>query len=518
MSICTRFLSRAVVLALAAVPALAGAQTAMKSATWWNPAEGGWGVFTIDQGNVVAPGWFTYDSDGEPVWFLVPGATAQADGSFKGDILRFTGVPFAQIAGSAADPASKIGEATLRFSGDKSLEFTTVIAGATQTKSLTRFNFSGKDLVCKSSTAPRAAASNYSDLWSSPGSSGWGVHMSHVDNDLYATWYTYDTDREAIFLIGAATKQADGSFTGPLLRQKDGTPFSQINGAKPSAGANPIGTVTLRFTDGENATFSYTVGNVTQTKSLKRSQFGSVASVCEVQPYQSNTGGSDETCQPPYSIGDRRTVRVDSSSNGTAAAPQTHNERIVREATFNGQAGLLQEYDGQTSAGTGVYARNYVANGNGTAVSFGAEAIDPGNGAVLSTTVNDPARIEMPLAFAIGQTSTLSWTARGSAQGFSTTTQLTNVWKLVARENVTVAAGTFPACKFEVTIGENSAISGVSTDTDLTGTAWTSPTFGLLKRSLAGTSRVTGFGQNITTSLTSTEELLSATIGGQSTR
>ena len=82
----------ALLLALA-TPGLAAAQTAMKSATWWNPDEGGWGVFTIDQGNVVAPGWFTYDSDGEPVWFLVPGATLQGDGSYKGDILRFTGVP-----------------------------------------------------------------------------------------------------------------------------------------------------------------------------------------------------------------------------------------------------------------------------------------------------------------------------------------------------------------------------------------------------------------------------------------
>ena len=88
---------------------LASAQTglALKSATWWDPSEAGWGLFTIDQGNVLAPGWFTYDEDGEPTWFLVPGALPQADGSWKGDILKFEGVPFDQIAGAAADPGAR---------------------------------------------------------------------------------------------------------------------------------------------------------------------------------------------------------------------------------------------------------------------------------------------------------------------------------------------------------------------------------------------------------------------------
>ena len=512
-------LSRAVLLALA-LPGLAGAQTVMKSGTWWNPDEGGWGVFTIDQGNVVAPGWFTYDTDGEPVWFLVPGATLQGDGSYKGDILRFTGVPFAQISGSAADPATKIGEATLRFTGDKAMSFTTVIAGATQTKNLTRFNFSGNDLVCRASSAPRTGATNYSDLWSSPGSSGWGVHMSHLDNALYATWYTYDSDREAIFLIGSLTRQGDGSFSGPLLRQKNGTPYPQINGTRPSAGADPIGTATLRFSDGETATFSYTVGSVTQSKTLKRSQFGSTASVCSVEPYQTTTTpgtGSGETCYPAYAIGDTRNVRVDGSSNGTAAAPATHRERITGAASFNGQSGFVQEYDRQASAGTGVYARNYVGNGSNTLASFGAESFNPATGALLATSLNEPARIEMPRSFAIGETWQQAWKVRATASGVATTVDVYASWKLVGRETVTVAAGTFNACKFEITAGENSTVSGVATDTDVTGTAWTSPVFGLLKQTTTGTSRVSAFGQNLTTNLASTQELLSATVGGQST-
>ena len=507
-------LSRAVLLALA-LPGAAFAQTAMKSATWWNPAEGGWGVFTIDQGNVVAPGWFTYDTDGEPVWFLVPGATLQGDGSYKGDILRFTGVPFAQIQGSAADPSTKIGEATLRFSGDKAMTFTTVIGGATQTKNLTRFNFNGNDLVCRSTTAPRASATNYSDLYSSPGSSGWGVHISHLDTAMYATWYTYDSDREAIFLIGALTRQGDGSFTGPLLRQKNGTPYAQISGSSPSTGSDQIGTLTVRFSDGETATFSYTVGNVTQTKTIKRTQFGSTASVCTVEPYTTtqNPGGGAETCFPPYGIGDVRNVRTISGGS-----EETHRERIVREGTFNGQSGLVEEYDQSNNPQTGgaVYTRNYVANGSGTRVSFGAEALS--GGAVISTSTNDPARIEFPNAMNVGQTHSLAWKVRATASGFSGTIDLTTKWKLVGKESVTVPAGTFSACKFEVATTEDSNTAGATTDTDLTGIAWTSPTFGLLKQTTTGTSRVTvPFLGTQTQNIDSTTELLSATVGGQST-
>ena len=107
--------------------------------------------------------------------------------------------------------------------------------------------------------------------------------------------------------------------------------------------------------------------------------------------------------------------------------------------------------------------------------------------------------------------------AFGNREGTATTIDVYSTWKLVGRESVTVPAGTFNACKFEITAGENSSISGVSTDTDLTGTAWTHAPVGLVKQVTTGTSRVTGFGQNISNTLSSTQELLSATMGGQTT-
>jgi hypothetical protein len=452
----------------------------------------------------------------------VPNSTRQADGSYVGPIVKFSGVPFAQIAGNASDPPQTLGQATLRFNSDKSMQFAYTIGTRSQSKTLERTNFAGKDLVCRPGTGPRTTATNYSDVWSSATSTGWGVHIAHLDDALYATWYTYDPDRESIFLIGTTTRQPDGSYTGPLYRQRNGTPYYQINGTRPSSGNDVVGTVTLRFSDGENATFSYTVGNVTQSKTLRRSQVGSATNVCTVEPFTTTGGGGggggsgQEECFPPYRIGDTRQIRDNATSNGQAST-NTFRETVVREATFNGQAGFLQEVDGQTSAGTGVYARNYLGNGDNTTASFGAEALNPSTGQVISTSTNVPARVELARSFTVGQTVPLDFKVNGTAQGFSTTIDIKATYKLLGRESVTVPAGTFNACKFETTTEQNSSVSGISTRTLLAGTSWTSPVFGLLKRQDSGNTTVSGFGINTTTQQSSTQELLSARMNGQST-
>ena len=37
-------------------------------------------------------------------------------------------------------------------------------------------------------------AQNYSDMWFNPSESGWGVTIADHETQLFAVWYTYDTD------------------------------------------------------------------------------------------------------------------------------------------------------------------------------------------------------------------------------------------------------------------------------------------------------------------------------------
>lgn len=259
----------------------------LKSATWWKSDEAGWGLFIFDQGNLLAPAWFTYDTDGEPVWFLAAGAFSQPDGSYSGDLFRFTGVPLAQISGIANDPPTQVGNVVLRFSGDTGLSFQYTVNGVIQTKQMTRFPFGQSAVVCRASpTTSRVTALNFSDIWwGGAQTAGWGLFINQVDDLLFAIWYTYDTDREPLFLVISTNRQPDGSYSGQVFRQRNGTPFSMINGAPPSPGNDVIGTATFRFTDGENGTFSYSLnGGVNQSKPITRLLVGNQASICSSEP------------------------------------------------------------------------------------------------------------------------------------------------------------------------------------------------------------------------------------------
>jgi hypothetical protein len=255
---------------------------AKRSATWWIAAEGGWGLSVFDQGNVLVPAWFTYDLDGEPAWFLVAGAFAQPDGSYRGQLFRLTGTPFDRIDGPATETTTPLGTATLRYRGEDELEFEYDANGVLQRKTMARFPYGARTFGCSGTPATaRAAATNYTDVWTGAGDNpGWGLTLFHIDDALFAAWYTYDTDHEPVFFIIATTRQADGSYAGNVLRQRNGTPFPDISAAPPSAGSDAIGTATLRFSDGTHGTFGYAIGSVVQSKPIVRLQVGDQATVC----------------------------------------------------------------------------------------------------------------------------------------------------------------------------------------------------------------------------------------------
>jgi hypothetical protein len=528
MSLLRRPLARALFAALACVPALAFAQSASqnRTSTWSVPTEGGWGMFTLDQGNVLAASWFSYDEDGEPTWFLIPNALVQGDGGFRGDLLKFSGVPFAQIAGNAADPAQRVGEATLRFSGDKSLQFSYVVGNRSQTKTLERTNFAGKDLVCKASSGSRLSATNYSDVWSSPTSTGWGVHIAHVDDALYATWYTYDPDRESIFLIGGTTRQADGSFTGPLFRQRNGTPYHQINGSKPSSGADAVGTVTLRFTDGENATFSYTVDGVTQSKTLRRSQVGNATNVCEVKPYTTsggNNGGSgQDECYPPLAVGDRYRIR---STPGSGAIGETDVE-VVGTETYQGHPVFRIRYR-PVGQNTAAEVFEFIEQTATERIHYGSQGYIPEVQAQGTTRFEPPVRT--PRSTPVGSSGRLLYKAitnyTAAGQNVSSTIDFDETWARVGTETQSSPAGTFAgACKFDVTLKSDVTISsfGVSTRStvDALATQWAHPNIGGFRGISESTSSISITGAPVPipptiTNSTGLSEIVSASIGGR---
>ena len=89
---------------------------------WFNPSESGWGLALAQHGNNIFGVWYTYDTDGEPLWFVLPGGSFAGPNSFSGTLYRTTGPYFGN---ASFDPAMVIGTqagtATIDFGGTKSL-------------------------------------------------------------------------------------------------------------------------------------------------------------------------------------------------------------------------------------------------------------------------------------------------------------------------------------------------------------------------------------------------------------
>jgi hypothetical protein len=90
---------------VAATLAPIGAQALNLSYLWWNPAESGWGVNTVQQDDTAVVTLYVYDADGEPTWLSgVASTCALGPGGlpyFSGTLYRTRG----SFYGSAFDPA-----------------------------------------------------------------------------------------------------------------------------------------------------------------------------------------------------------------------------------------------------------------------------------------------------------------------------------------------------------------------------------------------------------------------------
>jgi serine protease len=262
---------------------------------WWaTPAgsESGWGINFAHQGDEIFASWFTYDLTGKGLWMVMT-ATKTGDNVYAGTLYRLTGpafdaMPFPPLGTPGGAVQTVVGTGTLTFTDTNTVSFAYAVSGVVQTKSLTRQIF-GPVPICVYGPQPNfAAATNYQDLWwATPGGSesGWGVNLTHQGDTIFVTWFTYDHDGTPMWLVATALKTAPGIYRGTLY-QLTGPPFSVVPfppmGSPGGAIGTSVGTATFTFSDGNTATFAYTVSGVTQAKNITRELFHPPAgTVCQ---------------------------------------------------------------------------------------------------------------------------------------------------------------------------------------------------------------------------------------------
>ena len=134
-----------------------GGEANLSSATnyqdlWWaSPAgvESGWGINFTHQGDTIFATWFTYDTDGAPLWLSVI-ADKSAPGVYTGPLVRTTGPAF---NATPFDPTrigtTTVGTATLSFANGNLGSFAYTVNGVSQTKTITRQILRSPGTVCR---------------------------------------------------------------------------------------------------------------------------------------------------------------------------------------------------------------------------------------------------------------------------------------------------------------------------------------------------------------------------------
>jgi hypothetical protein len=251
---------------------------------WYNPSESGWGLNLNQQGSLMFGTLFTYDAARAPSWFVMPAGTLQADGiTFTGDLYRTTGPAF------NANPFTPIGAANITRVGTMTMSFSQANAGTLSysvngiavEKNIQRQVFGTRSANCLPTAASRSASSQYQDLWWNANESGWGLNLTHQDNTLFGTLFTYDAGGRDLWLVmPAGTRQADGSYLGDLYRTSGSAfntvPFPPIGGSDITA----VGNMRLRFTGGNTGTLTYVYNGTTVTKAITRQEFSTPVSAC----------------------------------------------------------------------------------------------------------------------------------------------------------------------------------------------------------------------------------------------
>src|SRR6185312_8557192 len=182
-------------------------------------------------------------------------------------------------------------------------------------------------------------ATNYTDLWwAAPAGSeaGWGINLTHEGDTIFATWYTYDVDRTPMWLVVTATKTGPGVYAGTPVYRLTGPPFSAMPFPPLGSAGGPtgvsVGSASFTFSDGNTATFTYTVEGISQSKAITREVFTAPGTACTSVPvpsgiYVLNEASNEQPVTTAYVA-------------GLTAAPAYVND-IVGHAIFTPIAKIL---------------------------------------------------------------------------------------------------------------------------------------------------------------------------------
>jgi len=243
---------------------------------WWNGiVENGWGINLTQQGSTLFATWFTYDTDGSPLWVVMTDGEPSGNNAFSGTLYTTSGPSFSSYDASKF-VITPVGTGTFTFTDASNGSFSYTLKGVTQTKTITRQVYGTSPGLCMEQGTP---GTNYQDLWwHGATENGWGMNLIQQSNIIFATWFTYDTNGKGMWVVMSDGEQTAANTWSGDLYTTSGPRFDAYDASK--FAITKVGTGSFTFTDPSNGTFTYTLKGVTQTKTITRQVYASPTSIC----------------------------------------------------------------------------------------------------------------------------------------------------------------------------------------------------------------------------------------------
>lgn len=260
-----------------------GTSSSNYTGLWWKSDESGWGINFAHQGNTIFATLFTYDSAGAPLWLSATMAL-QSGTTYTGVLYRTRGPaidsnPWTPV--TFPQDYTDVGTMTVTFSGGDSGVLSYNVGSAPVVKAITRTVY-GSRSTCSGTTASRASATNYQDIWWTSTEPGWGVNVTHQDNTIFATLFTYDATGRDLWLSMTGTLTGTRTYSGDLYRTTgpafNASPFTPIGFPQ---NYTRVGSMTFSFTDGESGFLAYDYLGSPVSKRITRIVFSSPVPVCQ---------------------------------------------------------------------------------------------------------------------------------------------------------------------------------------------------------------------------------------------
>ena len=237
------------------------------SGLWWSSSESGWGIHFTQRGTNVFAAWYTYDTSGNPKWYVstcaMNGGATGTTGTCSGAFYEVSGPTFfTPPFNTSLVHAVNAGNLQVTFQGADNASMTySAVASQTRTVGITRQPLS-------TGAAPTI---NYTDIWWGGASeSGWGMAITQQASTMFLAWYVYDNTGKPIWYVATCTLSGT-TCAGSLLRTTGPAFGPTFNSSQVQSFT--AGTISLNFTDGNNATLNYTVNGVSGSKTITRQLF-----------------------------------------------------------------------------------------------------------------------------------------------------------------------------------------------------------------------------------------------------